>query len=70
MWIPTRTEAVEMFARHFDARHRGGAAQTARDTARDLRDHGDIAGYEVWCEVAVTIERLQNGGSRKSRDLH
>jgi hypothetical protein len=68
MWIPTRTEAVEMFARHFGARHLSGAVQRARDTARERKDTGDLVGYEVWCEVAVRVERLQNGDRDGSRD--
>ncbi|HEV2627583.1 MAG TPA: hypothetical protein VGV41_02935 [Pseudolabrys sp.] len=60
MWRPTGSEAIDMFARHFEARHRSGAAVRARHTAAHLKDAGDMPGSAVWSEVAETIERLRS----------
>jgi hypothetical protein len=49
-----------MFARHFEARHRSGAAVRARHTAARLKDTGDVPGSTMWNEVAETIERLRS----------
>ena len=71
MWRPTGSEAIDMFARHFEARHRSGAAPRARSTAARLRDKGDLPGSIVWNEVANTIERLRSDHRRiaKRREL-
>ena len=60
MWTPTGSEAVNIFARHFEARHRSGAAGRARNTAAHLKDTGDLPGSALWSEVAETIERLRD----------
>lgn len=60
MWRPTGSEAIDMFARHYEARHRSGAAVRARDAAARLKDTGDLPGSAVWNEVAETIERLRS----------
>ena len=60
MWRPTGSEAIDMFARHFEARHRSGAAVQARNTAARLRDTGDLPGSVLWNEVAEKIERLRS----------
>ena len=60
MWTPTGSETIDMFARHFEARHRGGAAVQARTTAARLKDTGDLPGSAMWNEVAETIERLRS----------
>ena len=70
MWVPTRSEAVEMFARHFEARHRSGALQKAKKTARDMETIGDVAGYEVWCDVATKIEHIRNDDRVLARREH
>ena len=50
--------AVEMFARHFEALHRSGAAIQARETAAALKAKGDV-GHRIWNDVADTIDRLR-----------
>ena len=60
MWRPTGSEAIDMFARQFEARHRSGAATRARSTAARLKDTGDVPGSVMWIEVAETIERLRS----------
>jgi hypothetical protein len=59
MWIPTRAEAVEMFARHFEARHRGGALGKAREAAAAMKTKGDDDGHKIWTDVADVIEGLR-----------
>jgi len=60
MWVPTEAEAVEMFARHFEARHRNGALSKAEETAYDLEKRGDHEGYRVWTMVAGRIRALRH----------
>ena len=60
MWIPTRPEAIEMFARHFEARHRGGALRQAKETAAAMKIKGDLDGYDVWNNVANVIDSLRH----------
>ena len=60
MWIPTEAEAIEMFARHFMARHGSGAATRAKEAAADLKRHGDIKGYDIWSRVAERVEIMQS----------
>ncbi len=59
MWIPTQTEAVEMFARHLEARYRYGSAKRARDTAEQMKAKGDHSGHKIWNDVANMIDRLR-----------
>jgi hypothetical protein len=59
MWMPTEDEAVEMFARHFAARHMAGASPRAREKAESLKSQGDLRGHKVWNSVANTVERLR-----------
>jgi len=60
MWLPTEEEAVEMFARHFEALHRSGSAPRARQTAECLKKRGDNKGHQIWHRVADKIEDLRN----------
>lgn len=60
MWKPTGSEAADMFARHFEARHRSGAVVQARTVAARLKGTGDVPGSAMWNEVARTIERLRD----------
>jgi hypothetical protein len=66
MWVPTEVEAIEMYARHFEALHRSGSATLARETAMALKAKGDRDGYKIWNDVADTIERLR----QKERVAH
>ena len=59
MWIPTEREAVEMFARHFEARHRAGAHARARQKALLLKQKGDELGHKIWNDVANRAEQLR-----------
>ncbi|MCK9918979.1 hypothetical protein MXD81_58625 [Microbacteriaceae bacterium K1510] len=59
MWIPTEAEAVDMFARHFEARHRNGALSKAEETAYDLEKKGDHEGHRIWAMVAGRIKELR-----------
>lgn len=59
MWVPTEAEAVEIFARHFEARHRNGAVSKAEETAYDLAKRGDHEGHRVWAMVAGRIKALR-----------
>ncbi len=60
MWVPTEDEAVDMFARHFEALHRSGAASKAEQTASELESQGDSDGHRVWRKVADRIRRLRH----------
>jgi hypothetical protein len=59
MWVPTQDEAIEMYARHFEALHRSGSAARARETAAAMKAKGDHKGHKVWNDVADTIGRLR-----------
>jgi hypothetical protein len=60
MWVPTEDEAIEMYARHFEALHRSGSATLARQTATELNAKGDRNGHRIWNDVAHTIDRLRH----------
>jgi len=59
MWLPTQDDAVEIFARHFEALHRSGSALHARQTADRLKESGDHEGHRIWHRVADKIEDLR-----------
>lgn len=59
MWIPSESETIEMYARHFEALHRSGSLVLARETANSLKERGDQGGHDVWCRVADKIEQLR-----------
>jgi hypothetical protein len=59
MWMVTKSEAVEMYARFFGTRHGSSASKLARKTANSLEMKGDLDGHRVWNEVADTIDRHQ-----------
>ena len=59
MWIPTQSESIEMFARHYETFHRAGAAERARRTAAALAEKGDLEGHAVWTQVADRVECLR-----------
>ena len=71
MWIPTQSESIEMFARHYETFHRAGAAERARHTAAALAENGDLEGHAVWTLVADRVERLRQPqlvDSRRARE--
>jgi hypothetical protein len=59
MWVPSEDEAVEMFARHFEALHRSGAAAKAKQQAEILIRGGDLKGHRIWKKVAERILHLR-----------
>ena len=59
MWVPTKEEAVDMFARHFEACHRSGAAERAKQRAASLKANGDHEGHKIWTAVACRVEALR-----------
>src|SRR5271157_5256918 len=69
MWIPTETEAVEMFARQLVTRHRATASTRAREMAEALRRRGDVKGHRIWNAVADTADRLRQGNHQRHSGL-
>ena len=59
MWIPSEDEAVEMFARHFEARHRSAAVRKADEKLSALKAAGDDEGYRIWQKVAERVKVLR-----------
>ena len=59
MWVPTRDDAVDMFARHFEACHRSGAVERAKQKAASLKAKGDHEGHKIWTDVARRVEALR-----------
>ena len=60
VWLPKEDEIIDMFARHFEALHRSGAANKAHQAAADLKWTGDHHGHRIWKNVADTVERLRH----------
>ena len=63
MWIPTRKEAVELYARFCVAHYGVNALEKARLQAKHLGRQGDKDGERIWDEVVCEIE------SAKPRNL-
>ena len=59
MWVPTRDDAVDMFARHFESCHRSGAVERAKQKAACLKAKGDHKGHKIWTDVARRVEELR-----------
>ena len=57
MWVVTRAEAIEMYARFWTARYETNASGSARKMASSLESNGDREGNEIWREVADAIDR-------------
>jgi hypothetical protein len=57
MWMVTREEAVEMYARYWAARFGNTAGGSARKMADALKLKGDLEGQNVWNAVADAIDR-------------
>ena len=70
MWVPTEDEAVEMFARHFEALHRSGAIRKAEQRASHFKSAGDHEGHRVWQKVAGRIVELRHPERIKRRRSH
>ena len=67
MWIVSKTEAVEMYARSWSARYGSTASKSARKMADSLASKGDREGHGIWNEVANVIERQQQEKRRAGR---
>ena len=59
MWVPSEDDAVDIFARHFEALHRAGAIRKAEQTAAALNSRGDAEGHQLWTRVADKIRQLR-----------
>jgi len=59
MWLPSEDEAVELFARHFEALHRSGAVSKADGEALALQRAGDGRGHQIWQKVAQKVRQLR-----------
>jgi hypothetical protein len=59
MWIATKAEAVEMYARFWVSRYGHTASVSARKMAASLKNGGDLEGYTAWNEVADAIDRRE-----------
>jgi hypothetical protein len=59
MWIPTRKEAVELYACFCVAHYGVNALEKARLQARQLARQGDADGERIWGEVVCEIERTK-----------
>ena len=57
--FPTKEEAIEIFARYFEARHRSGAVERAKQRASFLAAKGDHEGHKIWTDVACRVEELR-----------
>jgi hypothetical protein len=67
MWIPTKVEAVEMYARFWASRYGHTASVSAREMAVSLKMKGDLEGQKVWIEVA---EAIDHRAKTKRRPTH
>lgn len=59
MWIPTRKEAVELYARFCVAHYGVNALEKARLQAKQLGRQGDADGERIWDEVVCEIEKAK-----------
>jgi hypothetical protein len=59
MWMPTKAEAVEMYARFWAGRYGSTASSSARKMASRLERKGDLDGHKIWNEVADAIDRRE-----------
>jgi hypothetical protein len=66
--VPTKEEAVNMFARHFEACHRSGAAERAKQRAAALKAKGDHEGHKIWIAVACRVEAYGQKNWPRIRD--
>jgi hypothetical protein len=64
MWIPTKAEAVEMYARFWASRYGHSANVSAREMAASLKKKGDFEGHKVWNQVADAVDRLEQNKRR------
>lgn len=67
MWLPTKPEAIEMYARFWSARYGHAASASAKKMASSLQRAGDLKGEEAWNAVADAIERQQRNKHQAPR---
>ncbi len=58
MWLPTREEAVVIYARFCTAHYGVNAAEKVESRARQLAKEGDADGDKIWREVAEEIGKV------------
>ena len=67
--LPTRQDAIEMYARFCMARYGANAGKKVKSRAHQLANRGDKDGEKIWHEVAVAIEkRHATSGATFHRD--
>ena len=57
--MPTKTEAVEIYARFWTARYGSTGNRSARKMADSLRSRGDLECREAWNKIADAIDHQQ-----------
>ena len=55
--LPTRDDAIEMYARFCRAHYGFNAHKKVKKRAKQLASTGDLAGEKIWSEVAAEIEK-------------
>jgi len=68
MWMVTKAEAIEMYARYWSTRFGSTASSSARKMANSLEKKGDLDGHRVWNEVADTIDKHHHEKRRQLRN--
>lgn len=66
MWMPTKIEAVEMYARFWASRYGITASSSARKMASRFERKGDLDGHKIWNEVADAIDRRHQAKRRST----
>ena len=57
MWLPTREEAVAIYARFCLSHYGVNAPEKVRSRADELARRGDAEGARIWREVAHEIDK-------------
>ena len=57
-WLLGEHEAVDMFARHFEALHGSDAATKAKQQAESIKPSGDHEGHRIWMKVVERVQHL------------
>ena len=61
MWVPTREEAVAIYARFCQSHYGVNAREKVTSRATQLGRQGDSDGERIWREVAQEIEKNEAG---------
>lgn len=62
MWVPTREQAVEIYARFCLSHYGVNAGEKVISRAAELGRRGDTDGEQIWREVAREIEKTPPKG--------